>query len=120
MRPTTGPVGRAVVPRQAPPEIDEEVRWTGLLEVALTVLVERDGQRVSLEGLVNEMRLSQADPRMRMLLARQLQDAGRANVVQIFRDSGAMPYYALTREGRMWAHGRLASEKLRRMTEGRG
>lgn len=109
----------AKAPAPAPADIDEEVRWTGLLEVALTVLVERDGQRVSLEGLVSEMRLSQADPRMRVLLARQLQDAGRANVVQIFKDSAAMPYYALTREGRMWAHGRLASEKLRRMTERR-
>jgi hypothetical protein len=112
----------AVVPTKAPAkapapaDMDAGVRWTGLLEVALSVLVERNGERVSLEGLVQEMRLSTADPRMKVLLARQLQEAARANVLQIIKDSASMPYYSLTREGRMWAHGRLASEKLRRLT----
>ena len=60
---------------------------------------------------------AKADPRMKLLLERQLREAERAHIVQIVRDSPTMPYYSLTHEGRRWAHGRLATEKLRRMAE---
>jgi hypothetical protein len=96
---------------------EDAVRWTALLEGALSVLVERNDQRVSLDGLMHEMRMAKADPRMKLLLERQLREAERAHIVQIVRDSPTMPYYSLTHEGRRWAHGRLATEKLRRMAE---
>jgi hypothetical protein len=117
--PTVPAVPTVPVVPTVPANVDDSVRWTPLLEAALSVLVERTDERVSLAGLMQEMRITRADPRLGALLARQLQDAERAGIVQIYKDSPSMPYYTLSRAGRVWAHGRLASEKLRRMTDKR-
>jgi hypothetical protein len=114
---------RGANPPEVKPEAstvaDPTVSWTPLLEAALSILVARSSEQLSLEGLLQELRLSLTDPTIKEHLTQQMQEAANARIVRIVRGSQTSLYYSLTPSGRDWAVGRLAAEKLKRASTGR-